>query len=456
MQFQKPTFKALTLWSAATLIVIASSLWLNSKGIFGIFTRIGPQSILGQNLMAALIVWVLFGLTLLLVHAGKINKENILTYTGFLLVSLLYINLLRERIQYGDLEYYLDAATQLFKNHPLPNGYLYPPFWAVVLEPFVQFGKLGVTLASWLMNVASIMAFYFLLIAALKRYNFSTRLAALITIFFTLVNVPVLRTLYYGQVNLHMVNFTLLALVLYPRQRFLSALALAVAVHLKVSPIIIAFIFLLERDWRWIIYFGVGLVLVGAIPVLTNGITPYYDFLRNSQEVIGIRDINFREGSIDAVFLALYNLNFISLAAARITTYIIKALVLGLAFFVMFRNVRNKTFYTGTGEIALNAMPIILLMLNLASLLVWEHHGVFLTLPFLLLLKKISTTSDWLVFTFAYMAQFLMPTFDYYPWSTLLRLSAPLLVLWLIYRVSSDPNPAPAFEKANHWLTNVC
>jgi len=455
MQFQKPTFKALTLWSAATLIIIASSLWLNNKGIFDTFVRTGPHSILGQNLMASLIVWLLFGVTLLLVHLEKLNKENILTYIGFLLVSLLYINLLRERTEYGDLEYYLDAATQLYKNHPLPNGYLYLPLWAVVLEPFVKYGKFGVTLVSWLMNVASIMAFYFLLIAALKRYNFSPRLAALTTILFAIINVPALRTLYYGQVNLHMVNFILLALVLYPRQRFLSALALAIAVHLKVSPIIIAFVFLLERDWRWIIYFGISLALVGALPILTDGITPYYDFLRNSQEVIGVRDINFREGSIDAIFLALYNLNFISLIAARVTTYTVKALVLGLAFFTMFRNIRSKTFYTGAGEIALNAMPVVLLMLNLASPLVWEHHGIFLTLPFLILLKKINTTSDWLIFAFAYTAQFLMPTFDYYPWSTLLRLSAPLLILWLTYRIAPNPKPAPAFEQANLWLTNL-
>jgi len=455
MQSQTPTFKALTLWFIATILVIASSLWLNNNGTFDTFVRTGPHSILGQNMLAVLIVWLLFGLTLLLLHLEKLNKENIPAYTGFLLVSLLYINLLRERTEYGDLEYYLDAATQLFKDHPLPAGYLYPPFWAVVLEPFVRYGKFGVTLASWVMNVVSVMAFYFLLIAVLKRYNFSARLAVLITVFFALVNVPLLRTLYYGQVNLHMVNCTLLALVLYPRQRFLSALALAVAVHLKVSPIIIAFVFLLERDWRWIIYFGISLALVAAIPVFTDGVTPYYDFLRNSQEVIGVRDINFREGSIDAVFLALFNLNFISLIAARITTYIVKAIVLGLAFFTMYRNVRNKTFYTGAGEIALNAMPIVMLMLNLASPLVWEHHGIFLTLPFLVLLKKLNTTSGWLIFAFAYTTQFLMPTFDYYPWSTLLRLSAPLLILWLTYRVASDPKPAPAFEQANLWLTNI-
>lgn len=443
------------LWSLVTVFVIGITIWLNHRGILDMFVRPGPHSILGQNMMAALIVWLLFGLTIVLIHTEKLTRENTLTYAGFLLVSLLYINLLRERTEYGDLEYYLDAATQLYKNRPLPNGYLYPPFWAAVLEPFVRFGKGGVTLVSWLLNIVSIMAFYFLLIAALKRYQFSTRLAVLITILFALVNVPALRTLYYGQVNLHMVNFTLLALVLYPRQRFLSALALAVAVHLKISPIILAFVFLLERDWRWIGWFGISLLLVGAIPALTDGITPYYDFLRNSQEVVGIRDINFREGSIDAIFLALFNFDLIPLAAARAATYVVKALVLVLAFLTMFRSIRSKTFYTGAGEIALNAMPMMLLMLNLASPLVWEHHGVFLTLPFLVLLKKVNAASDWLIFGLAYTAQFLMPTFDYYPWSTVLRLSAPLLILWLMYRISSDPKPAPAFEKANLWLTGM-
>jgi hypothetical protein len=48
-----------------------------------------------------------------------------------------------------------------------------------------------------------------------------------------------------------------------------------------------------------------------------------------------------------------------------------------------------------------------------------------------------------------------MPTFDYYPWSTVLRLFAPLLILWLMYRISSDSKPAPAFEKANLWLMGM-
>jgi hypothetical protein len=455
MQFQKPTFKALVLWTAATIAAAAASFWLNEKGLIGRLLRPGPLSIVEQTLAAVCVVWLLFGLTILLLHLKKLNRENIAVYAGFLLVSLLYANLLRERVEYGDLEYYLDAATQLYKNRPLPNGYLYPPFWAAVLEPFVRYGKNGVFLASWLLNMASVMAFYFLLIAALKRYQFSPRLAALSAILFTLINVPALRTLYYGQVNLHMVNCILLALALYPKRRFFSALALAAAVHLKISPLILVFVFLLERDWRWLAWFAVSLLLVGAFPILTDGVSPYYDFLRNSQEVVGVRDINFREGSIDAVFLALFNLKQISLFAARAAAYLVKALTLGFAFLTLFRSVRKRAFYAGAGEIALNALPVMLLLLNLASPLVWEHHGVFVALPFLLLLKKLETETDWLVFSFAYAAQFLMPTFDYYPWSTLLRLSAPLLALWLIYRVSYNSEPSPAFQKANLWLQGL-
>ena len=451
----KTTRIAFILWAALTGIIMAGTLWLNHIGAFGMFIRLGPYSILGQNLASALIVWLLFGLTIFLVYKQELNRETIVTYAGFLLVSLVYINLLRERIVFGDLEYYIDAATQLYENNPLPAGYLYPPFWAVVLEPFVRFGKPGLLLTSWLLNVASVGALYFLLIAALKQYGFSSRSAALTTTLFLLVNVPALRTLFYGQVNLHMLNFMLLSVVLYPRQRFLSALALAVAVHLKISPIILAFVFLLQRDWRWLLYFGIGLILVGMVPVITDGITPYYDFLRNSQEVVGVRDISFREGSIDALFLALYNLKFIPLLTARILTYTVKFFVIGFAFFVLARNVREKTFFQGEGQVALNGMPVMILLLNLASPLVWEHHGIFLALPFLLLLKKLESQSDWWIFGFAYLVQFLMPTFDYYPWSTAARLSAPLLILWLTFHLASGPKPAAAFEKLELWLANA-
>ncbi len=69
------------------------------------------------------------------------------------------------------------------------------------------------------------------------------------------------------------------------------------------------------------------------------------------------------------------------------------------------------------GEHVLNAMPPLLIFMTLASPVVWEHHGIFLALSLLLLLKRLDLPADWVLFALAYLLEFLLPTFDFYPWS---------------------------------------
>ena len=73
------------------------------------------------------------------------------------------------------------------------------------------------------------------------------------------VNVPLLRTLAYVQINIHVVNLILLSLLLYRKHVFLSAIALALASHMKVSPLILAPAFLITRDWKWLFWFIIGI-----------------------------------------------------------------------------------------------------------------------------------------------------------------------------------------------------
>ena len=108
----------------------------------------------------------------------------------------------------------------------------------------------------WLLNLASLVLFYVLLQRTLQRYGFTPSFSALATILFMLVNAPLLRTLVYVQVNLHVLNLILLSILLYPRRPFLSAFALALAVHLKISPAVLVLAFLLETDWRWLAWFA--------------------------------------------------------------------------------------------------------------------------------------------------------------------------------------------------------
>ena len=102
----------------------------------------------------------------------------------------------------------------------------------------------------------------------------------------------------------------------------------------------------------------------------------------------------------------------------------------------------------------LNAVPALFILLTLASPIVWEHHGVFVALSFLVLLKRLDRPQDWLLFAFAYLLEFVVPTFDFYPWSYG-RLLAPLLILWLMWKTATPAAATLPFDKANRWLEQL-
>lgn len=444
---------AFTVWVVLTLFIAVQSLW---QGADSPFIKTGPHSILGVTLASVILAWLSGGGLLGLIYFDKINEKNILTLAGFFLTALLYLNLLRERTEYGDIEYYIDAALSLYRGKPLPPEYLYPPFWAWFLKFFAASGEKGLLLAMWTLNALAVFLFYFLLHRILCQYGFTSRLAALTAAAFMLVNMPLLRTLFYGQVNLHVVNLMFLSLLLYPRARPLSALALGLAVHLKIAPVILALAFLLNRDWRWLVWFGLSLAAVGALTYVTDGLSPYLDFLHNSLLFTAERMTNFRETSIDTLFAALGSFLNIDFAVTRYGVYAVKLILLGAGLLVMRVNIKSNTFHEAEERTALvyNAAPMLLLLMTLLSPLVWEHYGVFLTLPFLLLLKRLDSPGEWMVFGFIYFIEFLLPTFDYFPWS-FARLAAALIVLWMMWKVAARAGPSSAFEAANRRLESL-
>ncbi|MEW6031034.1 MAG: glycosyltransferase family 87 protein [Chloroflexota bacterium] len=444
---------ALIVWVALTLLIAIQTLW---QGAENSFIKTGPHSILSVTMTSVIFAWMLAGGLLGLIHFGRVNEKNIFTLAGFFLVALLYLNILRERTEYGDIEYYIDAALRLYRGKPLPPEYLYPPFWAWFLKFFAASGEKGLLLVMWTLNVLAVFLFYFLLQRILQTYGFTSRLAALTATAFMLVNMPLLRTLFYGQVNLHVVNLVFLSLLLYPQARPLSALALGLAVHLKIAPVVLALAFLLNRDWRWLIWFGLSLAAVGALPYWTDGLSPYLDFLNNSLLFTAERMTNFRETSIDTLFTVLGSLMNVDFAVTRYGVYAVKVILLGAGLLVMRANVKSGTYYEANEKGALihNAAPALLLLMTLLSPLVWEHYGVFLTLSFLLLVKRLDSPTEWLTFGFIYFIGFLLPAFDYFPWS-FARLAAALILLWMMWKAASKPRPSSAFETANRRLEGL-
>jgi hypothetical protein len=371
---------------------------------------------------------------------------------GFFLVLFVYLQILRERFRYGDYHYYLEAATALANGQPLPDTYLYLPLWATLLQFIVPLGDQGGMIVLWLVNIIALSIFYFLLIQILERYGFSHHLSIVITSLFLLINTPLMRTLGFIQVNLITLDLILLSILVYPRNTFLSALALAFAVHLKTSPAVIVLAFLLEFNWRWMIWFALSFLAIGLYPVAMHGTDIYLQYLNNTVLLTQIPDTNFHDTSFDS-FLRFLNPFFgIQIETTRLMALGAKVLLLIATLYTMAQNIIAQSF--SKENRLLNAAPALFVFMTLGSPIVWDHHGMFVTLAFLLMLKRIQSPAHWMIFVAAYFLEFMLPSFDFFPWSYG-RLLAPMVVLWLMVATSKNDEPSPFITSANRWLARL-
>ncbi len=442
-------------WVAITLLVLASlvAIYLRN-GVDGLnlFIQQWPLSNLVVTMAATTLTWLLLGMLLYLLVNERIKAGNVITFAGFFLVMFVYLNILRERFRYGDYAYYIEAATALLNNQTLPDTYLYLPLWAAILQYIVPLGDQGVLAILWTVNVLALGAFYFLLISVLKHYDFSNPLAVIVAVLFLLINTPLLKTLGFVQVNLLVMDLIFLSMITYPKNTLLSALTLALAIHLKTSPAVLVLAFLLEFNWRWLVWFAISFLVIAAIPVITNGITPYFDYLNNIRILTQIPDTNFHDTSFDS-FLRFVNPFFgIQIAQTRIMALGAKILLLISTLFVMVKNIRTQPF--STQNRMSNAIPSLFIIMTLASPIVWDHHGLFVTLAFLLMLKRIDTPNSWMWFGFAYFLEFVLPSFDFFPWSYG-RLIAPIIILFLMWTTVRKNVPSQFFMKANRWFASL-
>jgi len=442
-------------WAVVTILVIAESLWIyarNGLDGFQAFMQESPYTNIPITLACVAILWCLAGFLLWVVCSGRITWANLPGWAGFFLIAISYLNILRERVRYGDIDYYVEAAFTMFKHQPLPDTYIYPPLWATLLSFLTPLGADGILLVCWIANILSLFLFYYLLHRILEHYGFNPQAAALTATGFLLVNMPVLRTLLYVQVNLHVMNLIFLSVLLYKDRLFLSALALAVAVHLKSSPAVLVLAFLLELNWKWILWFTLNMLVIAACTTAIYGIAPYLDLIHNLELLNAARTLSLRDNSFDSAIGTTLSYFRSGPGLTSLLVYMAKASSLLVALFL---SLRSRVFYSAqeNGTRLFNAIVPLFLAMTLASPLIWEHHGVFVALPFLLLLKKMSSPTEWLVYGSVWLLVFLMPTFDYFPWSygRLVSMCILLALLW-VTRARNDNTFFPAF---NTWAASA-
>lgn len=451
----KVIHKTLNSWIAITVLIITQSIWIytrNGLDGFQAYMQESPFTLIPLTLAAVGFVWLLAGLLLWQIHQGRINKANLFSWAGFFIVAISYLNILRERVRYGDIGYYIEAAFAIFNRHPLPDTYLYPPLWAVLLSFLTPLGEDSILIICWIANVFSLFGFYYLLHRILEHYQFNVRSAAIITTLFMLVNMPLMRTLMYVQVNLHVINFIFLAVLLYKDRPLLSAFFLALAVHFKASPIVLLLAFLLNFNWKWLAWFVLSLGLITTFTVAIYGIAPYFDFVHNFMILNLPRSLSMHDSSFDSAIGITLSYFRTSKSLIRILVYAAKGFA---ALFALILGLRTTSLYPRgvNGSKLYNAIVPFLFAMVIASPLIWEHHGIFLSLPFLLLLKKAESPAEWVWFGTAYLFVFLIPTFDFFPWSYT-KLFGILTIIGLLWATDKRENNS-FIAIFNHWTSSL-
>jgi hypothetical protein len=139
-----------------------------------------------------------------------------------------------------------------------------------------------------------------------------------------------------------------------------------------------------------------------------------------------------------------------------------KLLIAALAVAAALRAIRGRTFTDGAGGAAtsagpsllLNALPPALVLMQMMSPLVWEHHAVFAALPYLATAAALTSAGQWSIFGLAYLLEYLTPTFDFYPFSYG-RLLSPLLLLGLMIAAARATGAPRALVAFNRWTDRL-
>jgi len=182
-----------------------------------------------------------------------------------------------------------------------------------------------------------------------------------------------------------------------------------------------------------------GIVLFTS---LMNGFHYYSSlyFLKNVSTVMNSPGtIAYRDCSIESFVRATFLNLQINLTLSKYVVLGLKTGLVFLTFFFLFRLVSRATFYRGEKreEVVHNSFVILMVFMVILSPIVWVHHLVFLIFPFLIFLKKLEKIEDLFFYISSYSVIFLLPTFNFFPFSYL-RLLGVVLCYVLLYRFAWD------------------
>lgn len=248
----------------------------------------------------------------------------------------------------------------------------YPPFVTILFSIF-SFLPLAIASKAW--TILSIFFLFSSLYLLFKLFNvrfFSSialLLSSLIFIYF-----PVKFTLGMGQLNLLVLIFVVLAFYFYVKGKdSYSGVCLGVSIMLKLFPVLLLLYFLLLRKYKIFLYSIIAFVSLGGISYLfiAPGINNYY--WQHLFSIFSSVPVDYYNQALSGFLARQFN-DFYLRELLRV---IISIFLIVFSFWVILKKVK-RDFFRKTLEFGL------IMTLNVfINGYAWQHHFVWLILPFL-------------------------------------------------------------------------
>lgn len=293
---------------------------------------------------------------------------------------------------------YKTTKDLLLGNNPYINpeiftGLGYPPNTLLFYIPFTFFNQNTAQLIFSFLNLVFLLLCVLISLKIIKK---RPKMWEIIFISFLLfLTFPARHTLLMGQNNFF--AYTLLLLSFYflkNKKGVASGILLGLSISFKTIFIFYLLFFFLKKQKRILFYANLTIIL--TILITTTFFDPHLFVYWYKEVLPPLFNYAGRETSTNQGISGFVSRIFTNISIRKTLTYTISGLLVGMTALKIYKT-KNL----------IATFSLFLITLNLIDSLAWQHHFVWLLLPFIYLGYNIKSPRNWLLLIISYILNFL-------------------------------------------------
>jgi hypothetical protein len=193
---------------------------------------------------------------------------------------------LRRHVNIYDDRAFQDLGAEVFGKSIIVYPYIYPPLLAQIILPLSALPYETYFLVLYVINLLLTLYCLYLMADVLDLKRSGSALPALFLFVLLVANHPLEITIHHGQINMLVLAFVLLFLKFQKSGKASAAgLFLALAVFIKIYPVLLILPSAFTRKWKSVLAFAVASAGLGLASLAASGTAIWASFIRSTIDV---------------------------------------------------------------------------------------------------------------------------------------------------------------------------